>query len=157
MTVLGIFYGCPGCPEIPLRCNRYNVYEIFVQNEKPKTEFVVYSAVWSEKLTLTHERVDDIPLLIGLAQKLHFLEVLDHHQGNHGNHQGLRNGWLATVWLAYILSESDHRKSSVEEWAWQHRQTLERMLGQPIGIPVDGCRRRPTPGTQGPGRTISIR
>jgi hypothetical protein len=25
----------------------------------------------AEELTLTHERVDDIPLLIGLAQKLH--------------------------------------------------------------------------------------
>jgi transposase len=72
----------------------------------------------AEELTLTHERVDDIPLLIGLAQKLHLPEVLDRHLGNHGNHQGLSNGWLATVWLAYILSESDHRKSSVEEWAW---------------------------------------
>jgi transposase len=70
--------------------------------------------------------------LIGLAQKLHLPEVLDRHLGNHGNHQGLSNGWLATVWLAYILSESDHRKSSVEEWAWQHRQMLERLLGQPI-------------------------
>jgi transposase len=83
----------------------------------------------AEELTLTHERVDDIPLLIGLAQKLHLPEVLDCHLGNHGNHQGLSNGWLATVWLAYILSESDHRKSSVEEWAWQHRQMLERLLG----------------------------
>jgi transposase len=86
----------------------------------------------AEKLTLTHERVDDIPLLIGLAQKLHLPEVLDRHLGHHGNHQGLSNGWLATVWLASILSESDHRKSSVEEWAGQHRQTLERLLGQPI-------------------------
>jgi transposase len=86
----------------------------------------------AEKLTLTHERVDDIPLLIGLAQKLHLPEVLDRCLGSHGNHQGLSNGWLATVWLAYILSESDHRKSSVEEWAWQHHQTLERLLGQPI-------------------------
>jgi len=86
----------------------------------------------AEELTLTHERVDDIPLLIGLAQKLHLPEVLDRHLGNHGTHQGLSNGWLATVWLAYILSESDHRKSSVEEWAWQHRQMLERLLGQPI-------------------------
>ena len=86
----------------------------------------------AEKRTLTHERVDDIPLLIGLAQTLHLPEVLDRHLGHHGNHQGLSNGWLATVWLASILSESDHRKSSVEEWAGQHRQTPERLLGQPI-------------------------
>lgn len=86
----------------------------------------------AEKLTLTHERVDDIPLLIGLAQRLRLPEILDRHLGSHGNHQGLSNGRLATVWLAYILSEGDHRKSSVEEWAWQHRQTLERLLEQPI-------------------------
>ncbi len=86
----------------------------------------------AEKLTLIHERVDDIPLLIGLAQRLRLSEILERHLGNHGNHQGLSNGQLAVVWLAYILSEGDHRKSSVEEWAWQHRQTLERLLGQPI-------------------------
>ena len=88
----------------------------------------------AEKLILTHERVDDIPLLIGLAQKLYLPELLDRHLGNHGNHRGLTNGQLATVWLAYILSESDHRKSSVEEWAWQHRQMLEQLLGQPIRL-----------------------
>ena len=64
----------------------------------------------AEKLTLTHERVDDIPLLIGLAQKLHLPEVLDRHLGHHGNHQGLSNGWLATVWLASILSS---RKATI--------------------------------------------
>ena len=64
----------------------------------------------AEKLTLTHERVDDIPLLIGLAQTLHLPEVLDRHLGHHGNHQGLSNGWLATVWLASILSS---RKATI--------------------------------------------
>ncbi len=86
----------------------------------------------AEKLTLTHERVDDIPLLIGLAQRLRLPETLDRHLGNHGHHQGLSNGRLATVWLAYILSEGDHRKASVQDWADRHQQTLERLLGQPI-------------------------
>jgi transposase len=86
----------------------------------------------AEKLTLAHERVDDIPLLIGLAQRLRLPETLDRHLGNHGHHQGLSNGWLATVWLAYILSEGDHRKASVQDWAERHQQTLERLLGQPI-------------------------
>lgn len=86
----------------------------------------------AEKLTCTPERVDDTPLLMGLAQRLHLPEVLDRHLGNHGHHRGLSNGWLATVWLAYILSEGDHRKSSVEDWTWRHRQTLERLVGQPL-------------------------
>ena len=76
----------------------------------------------AENLRLTHELVDDVPLLIGLMQHLGLPEVLDRHLGNHGNHQGMGNGWLATIWLAYILSQSDHRKSSVQA------QTLEEHL-----------------------------
>jgi transposase len=82
--------------------------------------------------SVTHERVDDIPLIIALMQKLHLPEILDRHLGNHGNHQGLSNGWLATLWLAYILSESDHRKYTVQGWAERHQHTLEGLIGQPI-------------------------
>jgi len=71
------------------------------------------SNVVVERDSIIHERVDDIPLLIGLMQKLHLPEILDRHLGNHGNHQGLSNGWLATIWLAYILLEADHRKYTV--------------------------------------------
>src|SRR3990172_2023433 len=86
----------------------------------------------TEKLALTHERVDDIPLLIGLGQRMGLLELLDRHLGNHGLHQGLSNGVLATTWMAFIGSEGDHRKSTVQDWAERHRQPLERLLGQPI-------------------------
>ena len=85
-----------------------------------------------EKLALRHERVDDIPLLIGLGQRMGLLELLDRHLGNHGLHQGLSNGVLATAWMAFIGSGGDHRKSTVQGWAERHRQTLERLLGQPI-------------------------
>ena len=86
----------------------------------------------AEEYNLIHERVDDIPLLIGLAQKLRLPEIMDKHLGNHGNHQGLSNGWLATVWIAYILSEGDHRKYSVEDWVEKHKQALEKLIRQPI-------------------------
>jgi transposase len=86
----------------------------------------------TEDYDLIHERVDDIPLLIGLAQRLHLPEIIDKHIGNHGNHQGLSNGWLSTIWLAYILSEGDHRKYSVEDWTKKHKHTLEQLVGQPI-------------------------
>lgn len=86
----------------------------------------------TEEYNLIHERVDDIPLLIGLAQQLGLPEIMDKHMGRHGHHQGLSNGWLATVWLAYILSEGDHRKYSVEDWAEKHKRTLEQLVGQPI-------------------------
>jgi transposase len=86
----------------------------------------------AETLNLTHERVDDIPLLIGLAQQLRLPEILDQHLGNHGHHQGWSNGWLATVWLAYILSQGDHRKSAVREWVNALPHTLEQLVGQPL-------------------------
>jgi len=86
----------------------------------------------AEDYNLIHERVDDIPLLIGLAQRLRLPEIMDKHMGNHGHHHGLSNGWLATVWLAYILSEGDHRKYSVEDWAEKHKHTLEQLVDQPM-------------------------
>ena len=86
----------------------------------------------AKNLALTHERVDDIPLLIGLARRMRLPEFLDLRLGNHGHHQGLSNGWVGVVWLAYILSQGDHRKSSVEDWAWKHRCTLEKLLDQPL-------------------------
>jgi transposase len=86
----------------------------------------------AERRLLTHERGDDIPVLIGLAQRWRLPETLDRPLGNHGHHQGLRNGWLATVWRACSLSEGDPRKASVQDWADRHHQTLERLLGQPI-------------------------
>ncbi len=86
----------------------------------------------AEQLSLHHERVDDIPLLIGVMQQLRFPLLLDRYLGNHGHHQGYSNGWLATIWLAYILSAGDHRKSTVQEWANRHGNTLERLTGIPL-------------------------
>lgn len=79
-----------------------------------------------------HERVDDIPLIIGLANKLHLAKVLDDHMKTHGLQQGLNNGQLAVGWLAYILSQADHRKSAVRDWANGIPHTLEHLLGHPI-------------------------
>ena len=79
---------------------------------------------------LVHERIDDIPLLIGLAQKLRLPELLDRHLGNHGKHQGLSNGTLAAGWIAFILSRGNHTKVHVEEWAQGLHYTLSHLLGQ---------------------------
>jgi transposase len=96
----------------------------------------------TENLNLQHERVDDVPLLIGLMKRLGWPEVLDRHLGNHGHHQGLSNGWLVVGWLAYILSQGDHRKSRVQEWAEHLADTLASLLEQPIrpGVEFDDDR-----------------
>jgi transposase len=83
-------------------------------------------------LELTHERVDDVPLLLSFVMKLQLPEMIDRHLPPHPLHQGLSNGWLITVWIAYILSQADHRKSHVQEWVEGLRHTIETLIGQPI-------------------------
>ena len=83
-------------------------------------------------LELTHERVDDVPLLLGFLARLQLPEILDRHFPAHPLHQGLSNGWLTTVWITYILSRADHRKSPVQAWAEELQHTLETLIGQRI-------------------------
>jgi transposase len=83
-------------------------------------------------LELTHERVDDVPLLLGFLIKLRLPETIDRHLPPHPLHRGLSNGWLITVWIAYILSQADHRKSHVQQWVENLRHTIETLIGRPI-------------------------
>src|SRR5271155_3053397 len=75
------------------------------------------------------ERIDDVPLLFGMMNRLNIAKVLDKHLGQHHFHQGLSNGNLAVVWMAYVLSQSDHRKCAVQEWSMQLKHTLESLYG----------------------------
>ena len=63
------------------------------------------------------ERSDDIPLLLAQIQKMDVAALLDEYFPTHGNWQGLSLGTVAVGWLAYILSEGDHRLNSVQGWA----------------------------------------
>ena len=50
-------------------------------------------------------------------EKMEVAALLDKHFPTHGNWQGLSLGQIVVVWLAYILSEGDHRLNSVQGWA----------------------------------------
>ena len=89
-----------------------------------------WSATVDTSLQLTHERVDDVPLLLGFLIKLGLPQVLDRHLPAHPLHQRLSNGWLITVWITYILSQADHRKCQVRDWASDLHHTLESVTGQ---------------------------
>ena len=103
------------------------------RNGVDEKKFSRYQSVMkTATLSLTHERVDDIPLLLGFMQQLNFPVLLERHLGSHHLHQGLSNGWLATVWLAFLLSQSNHRKVSVQDWAQNHPHTLKTLIGQPL-------------------------
>jgi hypothetical protein len=58
------------------------------------------------------ERVDDIPLLLAQMDKMNIAALLDKYFPMHGNWQELSLGETVVVWLAYILSEGDHRLNS---------------------------------------------
>ena len=85
-----------------------------------------------EELQVITERVDDVPLLIGTMTKIGLVEILDHHTPTHWKQRALSWGWTAVIWLSYILSEGDHRKSSVEQYISRMHNTLENLTGQKI-------------------------
>ena len=88
----------------------------------------------TEILTVTTERVDDIPLLLTHLQRMELPLLLDSYFLVHGNRQGLSLGWTATVWLAHILSQADHRMNQVQPWVERHLETLRSGTGQPIQV-----------------------
>jgi transposase len=84
------------------------------------------------QLTLVTERIDDIVLLLHVMMQMELPQLLNEHLPRHWKQQGLDWGWLIVIWLAYILSEGDHRKVVVREWVQQRRQTLEQVCGVEI-------------------------
>jgi transposase len=86
----------------------------------------------TETLTITTERVDDLPLLLTYLQRLEVPSLLEQHFHQHGNWQGLSAGWVATIWLAHILSQGDHRLNQVQPWAEKRLHTLRTCTRQPV-------------------------
>jgi transposase len=80
--------------------------------------------------SLTVERIDDLPLLLAQMERMGIRELLDWHCPVHGNWLGLSLGWTATLWLAHLLSEGDHRLNQVEPWAAARLTTLRQCTGQ---------------------------
>ena len=79
------------------------------------------------------ERVDDIPLLLAQLERMQVAALLDTHFPTHGPWAGeLTFGEVAVVWLAFMLSEGDHRLNHLETWAAQRVQMLAVCLGKQV-------------------------
>jgi transposase len=78
------------------------------------------------------ERVDDVVLLIGQMVKMGLPEILDRHIPRHWTQRGISWGWTAVIWLAYILTEGDHRKVSVDTYLKGMHHTLSHLTAQVI-------------------------
>lgn len=86
----------------------------------------------NEILQLTHTKIGDLPLLLGLLIKLDIPGIYDRKIADHGLHAGLSGGWMLAIWIAFILTESDHTKYNVEDWVERHADLLSRLTGQKI-------------------------
>jgi transposase len=83
-------------------------------------------------LVMITERVDDVALLIGQMVKMGLPEILDRHIPRHWTQRGISWGWTAVIWLAYIVTEGDHRKVSVETYLQGMQHTLSHLTAQVI-------------------------
>jgi len=81
------------------------------------------------ELKIITERIDDVVLLLHVMMRLKLPAILDHHLPRHWLQQGLSWGWVATIWLAHIISQGDHRKLTVRDWVRQAQTTLEQVTG----------------------------
>ena len=86
----------------------------------------------SSRATKETERVDRLPLVLTILMQMGLQGIIDAYYTAHGNHQGLSVGWLAVIFVAYILSEVNHKMCPVQKWVVKHRYTLERLTGQSI-------------------------
>src|SRR5213593_1480713 len=87
-------------------------------------------------LVMITERVDDVALLIGQMVTMGFPEVLDRHIPRHLTQRRLSWGWTAVIWLAYIVTEGDHRKVSMETYLQGMQHTLSHLTAQVVD-PLD--------------------
>ena len=85
-----------------------------------------------EDIQIHTERSDDCVVRLALMQQLDLPGILDRHIPRHWLQQGLSWGWTASIWLAPIISQGDHRKLTVRDWVRQAHSTLEQVTGSDI-------------------------
>jgi transposase len=81
---------------------------------------------------LTHYRLDDIPLVLGLLMQMNLPQIYDGEIRDHALHTGLSGGWMMTIWLAFIITRGDHTKYKVEAWVARHQEVIAKVTGQAI-------------------------
>ena len=89
-----------------------------------------------KELVIITEKVDDVVVLIAHMEQMGLREILDKHIPRHWKQRELSWGWTAVVWLAYILTEGDHRKVKMEIYVKGMVNTLSSATGQKID-PLD--------------------
>lgn len=89
-----------------------------------------------ETLNVAAERSDDIPVLIAHMRRMDLPQILDRHIPTRAYWGNLSVGWTAVVWLAHLLSCSDHKSNTIQQWVAAHPETLRWCAGNDV-TPVD--------------------
>lgn len=85
-----------------------------------------------EQMEISAECVNDVVVLLGQMKQMNLPSLLDQHIKRHQREEGLSWGWVLSIWLAYVVSQGDHRKLTVRDWVEQTRETLELATGLEI-------------------------
>ncbi|HWQ13454.1 MAG TPA: hypothetical protein VNL77_11675 [Roseiflexaceae bacterium] len=96
----------------------------------------VYVHDHAEPPPRANERVDDIPLLVAHLRQMDIPRLLDVHIPTRGYWSNLSLGWVATIWLAHLLSQSDAKMRHVQSWVATHPETLRWCTAQEV-LPAD--------------------
>ncbi len=86
----------------------------------------------TEQLTVTTERVDDLPIVLTQSDDMGIPELLDEYFKPHGNWEGMSLGWTTAIWLTHIVSEGDHRMNQVQGWVTHRLHTLALCSSQEV-------------------------
>jgi transposase len=87
-------------------------------------------------LVMLTERGDAVALLIGQMVQRGLPEVWDRHIPRHGTQRKISWGWTAVIWLAYSVTEGDHRQVSMATYLKGMQPTLRRLTAQ-VSEPLD--------------------
>ena len=82
-----------------------------------------------EEIEINAECVNDVVFLLGKMKQMNLPSLLDGHIKRHPLEEGLSWGWVVCIWLAYVVSQADHRKLTVRDWVRQTQQTLTLAIG----------------------------
>jgi transposase len=85
-----------------------------------------------EQMEIDAECVGDVVVLVEQMKQMNLPDLLDQHIRRHQREEGLSWGWVLSIWLAYTVSQGDHRKLTVREWVRQTRETLTFTTGREI-------------------------
>ena len=78
------------------------------------------------------ERVDAVPLIYGMLERMGIERIVDSIIGRHGNWEGISPGKVIVLWLVHILSEHNHRMEPVRLWAKRRIELLRMLTGEEV-------------------------